>query len=138
VLLLSGVSASAQDCSQLAPEGDLLLQTMESNRLKEVGLKTKLKGLNTTKETLALLKQYNDVINNSLTVVDDVETRANKVQELHCPGWDNADRMAETALVIKNIKARLKKNRSQVAANIAKYETAMKKRQRGMVSVSLD
>lgn len=142
ILIVCGAAsardAMAQDCSTLSPNPEAFRLSIQDSRTREADLRQKLKGQNGIRVALSLLRRYDALVVQALSTVDDMETKANLVQERHCPGWDQPDKMAETALVIKNLKARYKKQRADLAEDVAKLETALNKGQRGTVSVTFD
>jgi hypothetical protein len=137
-MVLAGSPASAQECRALSPDPETFRQSIQGSRTREADLRQQLKGQNGIRVALSLLRRYDTLLTQALATVDDMETRANLVQEKHCPGWDEADKMAETALVIKSLKTRYKAQRAQVAGDVAKLESALNKGQRGTVSVTFD
>jgi hypothetical protein len=135
--VLGAMPASAQDC-KAAPDLDRFRLAMDASRMKEGALQARLKTPHTMDYAILLLNQYNELLNCDLGLVDDLETRSNAIQEKRCPGWDEPEKMAETALVIKNLKARMKRHRAQVDTSIATFEKSLKKGESRMVSVTFD
>ncbi len=134
-MLLACASAAAQECGALAPDPDQFRQTMHDSATREAELRDRLRKPVRIDYAIGLLRDYTGLVTRALTVIDEMETRANTAQERRCPGWEQAGTMEATALVIKDLKAKYKKTRTRVESDLAGFEAAMQKGHKGMVSV---
>jgi 5-bromo-4-chloroindolyl phosphate hydrolysis protein len=135
-LALVASAATAETCRDMAPDLEQFRQTMEVNRLSESVYRQKLKTPKRVDYAIGVLVDYEDLTNKSLTTVDDMETRANTLQETKCPGWEQSRTMDETSMVIKSLKARLKGTREQINANLARLRKMTAEGKSGMVTVT--
>src|SRR5690349_19790925 len=87
-LLLACAGAAAQACAALAPDPEQFRQTMYDNATREAELRARLRKPVRIDYAIGLLRDYTGLVTRALTVIDDMETRANTAQERRCPGWE--------------------------------------------------
>ncbi|MFO1151129.1 MAG: hypothetical protein U1E62_22360 [Alsobacter sp.] len=136
VVALGAQVAAAETCKEMVPDLEQFRHTMEVNRLSESVYRQKLQRPKRVDYAIGVLVDYEALTNRSLTIVDDVESRANKAQESKCPGWEQSRTMDQTSLVIKNLKARLKGTREEINANLTRLRKMVADGKSGMVTVA--